>query len=213
MRPAVGAHPLYADTIGEEEWATFELCLEKTSYVGEVGLDYSSSKPSRSTQERAFTRVLTAVSERPKVLSVHSRRADQAVLDHLKGFDFTPVIFHWYSGPLGILDQIIDQGHYFSFNPAMVRSARGRGVISRVPRARALAETDGPYVRIGNRPVLPSDVELVYRYLASVWGETEEQTARQLRNNFNALLQATGVVRQTSAPADVSPRPSSAIPS
>ncbi len=48
----------------------------------------------------------------------------------------------------------------------MVSSERGQKVIERVLRSQILVETDGPYVRIGGRPALPTDVDIVYRHLA-----------------------------------------------
>ncbi|MBK8304713.1 MAG: TatD family hydrolase [Chloracidobacterium sp.] len=37
-----------------------------------------------------------------------------------------PVVFHWFSGSLAVLDQVIDNGHYFSINPAMIKSVAGK---------------------------------------------------------------------------------------
>jgi TatD DNase family protein len=88
-------------------------------------------------------------------------------------------VFHWYSGPLPLLDRAIRQGFYFSVNPAMVRSKNGQGIIGRIPRDRILTETDGPYVKVGTRAAEPTDVRVVLEYLAKQWeisiGEAEGQ--------------------------------------
>ena len=189
LRFALGVHPLYAATLVESEWAIFNLCLAETRYVGEVGLDFSPQGiSSRAGQERAFRRVLQAVAGRDKVLSIHSRRAEAPVLELLLEFKARPAVFHWYSGPLGVLDQVLRAGHYCSLNPAMVRSAHGQKVIGCLPKERVLVETDGPYVKIGGRPATPKDIDLVYRYLSEHWGQSLSQVIEQVYTNFQALL-------------------------
>ncbi len=189
LRFALGVHPLHAATLVESEWAIFNRCLAETRYVGEVGLDFSPQGiSSRTGQERAFRRVLQAVAGSDKVLSIHSRRAEATVLELLLEFKARPAVFHWYSGPLGVLDQVLRAGHYCSLNPAMVRSAHGQKVIGRLPKERVLVETDGPYVKIGGRPATPKDIDLVYRYLSEHWGQSLSQVIEQVYSNFQALL-------------------------
>lgn len=80
------------------------------------------------------------------------------MLDLLGESGVGPAVFHWYSGPFKVLDALLEAGHYCSFNPAMVCSKRGQEIIRRVPRNRALAETDGPFVKVGRRRATPGDV-------------------------------------------------------
>ena len=80
-------------------------------------------------------------------MSVHSRRAEKEVLAILKKYSIKNVIFHWYSGPLGLIDEIVNEGYYFSINEAMTRSVSGKKIISRIPECRILTETDAPYNR------------------------------------------------------------------
>jgi TatD DNase family protein len=189
MRFAVGVHPLEAAKLGERDWSLFESCLPETSYVGEAGLDFSTQgRGTRGEQEQAFRRILRVVAGRGKVLSLHSRGAENAVLQLLTEHEVGPAIFHWYTGPVTVLDRLLAAGHYCSFNPAMVRSARGQAIIARVPPSRALIETDGPYVRVGGRPVEPTDVLLVYRYLSQVWRQPIATVTQQVYDNFRHLF-------------------------
>ena len=70
----------------------------------------------------------------------------------------------------------------------MVSSEHGQKVIERVLRSQVLVETDGPYVRIGGRPALPTDIDIVYRYLARSWAQPVTKVVDQVFNNFMALL-------------------------
>lgn len=185
IRLAVGLHPLYAEQHLSER-RRFASCLRYTSYVGEVGLDFSEEGlPTRSLQEETFDFVLQLLHQRPKFVSIHSRRAESAVLDALKKHDVQPAVFHWFGGSTSQLDRLLDQGHFCSVNPAMVRSIRGRSIIERLPRDRVLTETDGPYITVRGRPALPTDVAVPQSHLAELWGcsilEVKTQIARNLR--------------------------------
>jgi TatD DNase family protein len=189
LRFALGVHPLHAAELPEIEWQLFNRYLPETKYIGEVGLDFSPQGiGSRTEQEQAFCRILQALVGRNKVLSIHSRRAEARVLDLLSEFNAKPAIFHWYSGPLGVLDRILNVGHYCSFNPAMVRSEPGQQVIAQVPKSHVLVETDGPYVMVGGRPVLPTDVNIVYQYLAKKWAQPVTAVVDQVYSNFMNLM-------------------------
>lgn len=104
----------------------------------------TEGRATQAAQEHAFGRVLRNVAGRRQLLTVHSRRAQRPVLDLLAESGVGPAVFHGYSGPFGVLDELLEAGHYCSFDPAMTRSKKGQDIIRRVPRDRILAETDGP---------------------------------------------------------------------
>ena len=167
IRLAFGLHPLMTDRHSSAELKKFERLLTKTSYIGEVGLDYSrEGKSTIKDQLRSFRFVLRAIGSTPRFLTLHSRGAEAEVLDLLKEYGIRGAVFHWYSGPLSLVDRLIDAGHFLSINPAMVRSNKGRQIVNRTPKERVLTETDGPHLRMGKRPANPSDVEAVLRFLA-----------------------------------------------
>src|SRR5437867_345515 len=86
VRLALGLHPLLADE-HEGEFELFKRLLPSTSYVGEVGLDGSRhGKGSYDTQLKSFRFVLGCVRVTPKVVSVHSRGAENDVLALLEEF-------------------------------------------------------------------------------------------------------------------------------
>lgn len=191
-RLALGLHPLLAEQ-HEAELDLFVRLVSKTSYVGEVGLDFSRhGRATRDLQVRTFRSVLAGLSKSPKFISLHSRGAEGVVLDMLSEFNIRPAVFHWYTGSTTLAAAIADRGHFFSVNPAMLRSARGRRLVLGLPRHLVLTESDGPYVRIGSRNALPQDVIGVSRDLATLWGEPHDVTRRRLAANFRA---ATAHVR------------------
>ncbi len=188
VRLALGLHPLAAAE-HEREIADFEACFAATSFIGEVGLDYSRNGfDSKQRQVESFRVVARLLGASPRVVSLHSRGAEEDVLSTLDHFGVKRAIFHWYSGSLKTLEQIVSAGHLLSVNPAMTRSAKGREIIARVPRTQVLSETDGPYVRVAGRPAKPWDVALVEEYLTQAWELPSDQTRSQLWSNFRGLL-------------------------
>lgn len=189
VRLALGVHPLLVHRFPELEWELFRRYLETTSYIGEVGLDFSrAGRATRAFQETAFRKVLAAVAGRAKLLSLHSRGAEAAVLELLQEAMVGPCIWHWYTGSLKTLDALLADGHAVSINPAMIQSPRGKQIIARVPPKQALVETDGPYVRIAGHPATPIDVRRVYESLAEFWQEPLEAVRERVYSTFRALL-------------------------
>jgi TatD DNase family protein len=188
IRLALGMHPLLASEHADEVRKFGEL-VETTSYIGEIGLDFSKQgRPTREVQRSVFNSILEALVGRRKFITLHSRGADSEVLERLREKRIGPAVFHWFSGPPAIIDEVIRVGHYCSVNPAMVRSIHGRQLISRIPLERILAETDGPYVSIGRRPAAPPDAALVVDYIASATGVMREAVSDQITVNFKRLV-------------------------
>jgi TatD DNase family protein len=182
---ALGLHPL--SSLSENDLRRFELLLDTTSYVGEVGLDYSRHGiATRHRQEVVFRCVASLLAHSPHFVTMHSRQADAAVLDCLEEAGTGRVVFHWYSGSLGNLERLLAAGHMCSVNPDMVASVQGRGIIEALPKERVLTETDGPFTRIAARPTTPADVSVVVNHLATLWQQPAEGVVAQLQANLRA---------------------------
>lgn len=185
LKLALGLHPLLAEHHTSHEKRLFRRAFSETEYVGEIGLDFSSKdQETRETQIASIRLVLHLLQGQQKVVSIHSRRAESAMLDMLLEYGVGPVVFHWYSGPLTILDQIVERGDYFSINTAMVGSKNGQRIVERIPRERLLTETDGPFIIVDKRPSVPADVCLIQEILATSWCETVEDVRARLSQNL-----------------------------
>src|SRR4051794_29887295 len=80
VRLALGLHPL-AVAEHEKELPRFAELLAQTSFVGEVGLDFSrEGRSTKEQQTRSFRAVVEHVSRAPKIVSLHSRGAEPVVL-------------------------------------------------------------------------------------------------------------------------------------
>lgn len=188
IRLALGMHPLFAQ-YHEAEFSKFESYLPNTSYIGEVGLDFSiEGYNTKEIQLKTFKRILNLVSGKKKILSIHSRRAEKEVLGLLLEHKVKNAIFHWYSGPVYLIEKIVEAGFYFSVNPAMVKSESGNKIIKRVPIERLLTETDGPFVNKNGKALLPGEVDEVIDFLAEIHCKNKEEINEIIKINFNSML-------------------------
>jgi len=184
--PAIGFHPeLVKDRYGELDLLLKIIPNEK--YIGEIGLDYSRkyTLADRELQRNIFTRILHKCSDvGNRIISIHSRRASSDVIN-IVGNNFPgTIILHWYSGGVSDLEKAIEYGFFFSVNPEMVRSKSGQKVISRIPPARILTETDGPFLEHNNRPAEPQDISDVITYLGKVWKINTREVNSCISNNI-----------------------------
>lgn len=145
IRLALGLHPLLAAE-NKREIPRFKSLVDQTSYIGEIGLDFSrEGVETKEEQVKVLRELLAVIKGKKKIVSVHSRKAERELFDLLCEYEIENVIFHWYSGPTDLIPSIIAKGYYFSINEAMTVSKNGRSIIDKLPRNRILTESDAPY--------------------------------------------------------------------
>ena len=182
IRLALGLHPLLAKE-HSQEYSKFKQYANETSYIGEVGLDFSREGYStKEIQIKSFEFVLDCIKEKQKIISVHSRRAEVEILDMLISKGINNAIFHWYSGSVSILQKIISAGFFFSINSAMTQSYNGKKIISEIPKELVLTETDFPFIENSN-------INNVYQHLAQLWGESVSEIEHIIDSNIKRILQ------------------------
>ena len=181
IRLSLGLHPLRANE-GLKQIALFRSLVNQTSYIGEIGLDFSrDGYTTREVQLSAFREVMTTIQSKKKIVSVHSRRAEKEVLSLLCEYEIKNVIFHWYSGPVSLIPEIIKQGYYFSVNEAMCLSKNGMAIMERIPQERVLTETDAPYNEKTN-------IGKVLEWLSCCWHISYQDAEVVVERNFRRLL-------------------------
>lgn len=195
IRLALGLHPLLAEH-HSAELSRFKRLVDKTSYIGEIGLDFSREGfKTKNIQINSLKFVFESIKNKRKFITLHSRQAESAMLDILDEANYPfPVVFHWYSGSLTTLDRVLEKGHYFSINPAMIQTTNGKKIISRIPLERVLTETDGPFVQVSGRAAEPTDINCVEKFLASEWKMSNVDARTNVRENFLRIVQPINMV-------------------
>jgi TatD DNase family protein len=192
--PAVGLHP---ELVGERlhELPMVVSLLEKTAFVGEVGLDGSPQhKGSYEKQREAFVEILKSAQRfGEKILTIHSRRAANDVLELIEKHttpDRVLCILHWFSGATSSMRRAVAAGCYFSVNANMLDSERSLALVGAMPPDRVLTETDAPFGMTDARPSMPWDVvRTAQRLLSHAPGG-----GIPLRENADRVLRFAGVI-------------------
>jgi TatD DNase family protein len=189
---ALGIHPLFVEK-GIRELATFKRMVKHVNFIGEIGLDFSRHGAStKSLQERVFEAILESFESRPRFVTLHSRGAEQAVLEGLRQHKVKQCVFHWFSGTLRALENILADGHFISINPSMIASAKGQQIINQAPKERILVESDGPFTKIDGRACKPTDIGIVYRTLAAQWKIKDAEAETLVESNFKRIVDSIG---------------------
>jgi len=110
VHPAIGYHPwsISQETI-EENIDFIEKNLASCLALGEVGIDYKT-KIKKPIQWEVFSRVLSIAARNNRPVIVHSRFSHQRSHQMVKDAGIEKGVFHWYSGPL----EILENGAYIS---------------------------------------------------------------------------------------------------
>lgn len=186
IRLALGYHPTLIDEydFNKEE---FLKGIDKTNYIGEVGLDFSNfSERQQEKQKEIFNFICKLSFEKRKIMSIHSRKAEKEVLSILKKNSVEFAIFHWYSGGLRLINDIIDRGYYFSVNYSMLKSKKGNEILRRIPLDRILMESDGPFTKYNKEAFVPNILENIYEEFNEFYGINNFKD--RVFENFKKLL-------------------------
>ncbi len=187
---ALGLHPQLAAE-RHRELKLFDELLPAVRWIGEIGLDGAPEhRQSWAVQLRVFQHILKSCSRAGgRLLSIHSRHAATEVLEELrKQANAGVAVMHWFSGTKTELNQAIEIDCWFSIGLPMLRSNKGRIIVSSLPRDRVLTETDGPFTQNEGRPSYPWDSRQTSLKLAELWNESEDTTNARLRENLSKLL-------------------------
>ncbi|GHV04982.1 TatD family hydrolase [Campylobacterota bacterium] len=188
IRTALGFHPqIIAQRYNELE--LFDELLPNVKYVGEIGLDGSREcLDTFETQLSGFRRIIKSIHQRGgRIMSIHSRNAAETVLSELHNVNGISIL-HWFSGSKTELTTAINQGCWFSVGLPMLKSKKGKEIVSHIPKGKILTETDAPFTKHDGNISMPWDIELIFPELSNIWHSSIEDTKEQIFSNFKTLV-------------------------
>ncbi|MEW6188347.1 MAG: TatD family hydrolase [Thermodesulfobacteriota bacterium] len=180
--PAIGYHPWNISISGIRSNLDFiENHLNQVVAIGEVGLDFKCPTP-KEIQLGVFEEVLEMAGKADKPLIIHSRLAFEETFEMVRKQALKKVVFHWYSGPLNILKELLLSGYYISATPALLYSPKHREAVAAAPLKQILVETDAPetYQGVVSAPV---QVLQTLEELSKIKGIDVEETAMKTTQN------------------------------
>lgn len=148
LAPCAGLHPWSLKEVNvEEQLKELEKLVASgvVKCVGEVGLDLAFVPETFERQLAVFRLLLQIAKDYDLPVNLHTARTWRQVLEEVVRFGIKRALFHWYTGPLDVLSEIVARGYLISINPTVKISEKHRSIAKRVPLSSITFESDGPY--------------------------------------------------------------------
>jgi TatD DNase family protein len=189
--PTFGVHPWTAPDYAGRLDDLAEV-VAHSPMIGEIGLDYFwVEDTTRYAAQRAVCEYfLAAARDQHKIVNLHTKGAEDEILNLLRQYRVERAIVHWYSGPFDPLYNLIDYGAWFTVGVEVLRSAHIRTLARRIPADQLLVETDNPggWEWLSGTPGMPGLLNDVVRTLAEVREVPTADLIETLRANFLRLI-------------------------
>jgi TatD DNase family protein len=194
--PAFGIHPWEAYRFAQD-LSALEAHIGNARAFGEIGLDYHFVRDQKrqTDQRKVFEFFLDEAERSGRLINVHTKGAEAAVLEVLKRRTLPAVIVHWYSGPLELVHEFLELGAYFTVGLEVLRSELIRSLAAQLPTDRILTETDNPgaWEWIAGEIGFPGQVEMVEEKVAELRGVSRAELSDQVEANFVRVLWDGGI--------------------
>jgi TatD DNase family protein len=194
---ALGIHPgrIMPERL-EEEFAFIEQHIAEAKAIGEIGLDFWYKDVRKDAEKKAqqrlvYQRLLTLAREHHLPALIHTRGAWREALEMVQAAGVQKAVFHWYSGPVDVLEDILKAGYFISAAPSVAYSPESRRALAAAPVEQTLIETDSPvyYKQCdGGFQAEPEDVFRTLKHYAALKGRQEQELADILNKNTSKVF-------------------------
>ncbi len=193
---SAGFHPAESQQVDDASLKDLAglLLHAKVVAVGETGLDFFRDYAPCGVQENAFRAHIRLAKEVGLPLIIHSRAAEDRVIEVLKEEKASEVggVLHCFGGDADQAKQAVDLNFHIGFGGIVTYKNSGAlPVVLSVPADRLLLETDCPFLspvpKRGKRNE-PAYVRYVAEFLSKAHGLDFDMLCRQTTDNAMALF-------------------------
>jgi len=171
--PALGFHPGKLEVSCVDcNIQLIESNINNIVAIGEIGLDYKKEivkRSSKDLQKEVLKSILALAKRYNKPVIIHSRYAWRDSFTLANESQVDRAIFHWYTGPINVLKDILSRGYFLSATLATEYHEEHRRAIKEVNLENLLLETDSPVSYRGHQAE-PADVIRVLHSVAELKG-------------------------------------------
>lgn len=197
---AFGIHPANAPEF-VSRLADLKPHMKKSPIFGEIGLDsfYVGDVSQYPAQREVFEYFLEEAAKQNKIVTIHSKGAENDVLHLLQRHSIEHAIIHSYSGPVAVMRSLSSYGYYFSIGVDVLKSRHVQELARELPIGQILSETDNPaYYELTEGEVgMPRLINDVVGMLASLRETTVEQMMLTIQSNFVQLIRSAPTLKKS----------------
>jgi TatD DNase family protein len=191
--PTFGIHPRraaeYADRLPE-----LSRYIDKSPAIGEIGLDFHWVKDPGTypAQRKVLEYFIAAAGAQNKFVNLHTKAGEKEILDLLVKYDVRRAIIHWYSGPMDVLQAMVNFGCYFTIGVEVLYSDYIKKIAKTVPDHLLLTETDNPgalkWLKRNNEIGMPAAIVDVVNAVAMLRNSTPAKITETVHANFKRMI-------------------------
>jgi TatD DNase family protein len=190
----VGVHPWEAHKYSDK-LESLDKYIEESPAIGEIGLDlyWIEDKSLFPKQRAVFEYFMCAAGRQKKVVNLHTKGAEEEVLQKIKEYNSLNPIVHWYSGPEKLIKNYIDAGAYFTVSVELMYSKKIQSILKKIPDDRLLLETDNPggYQWLTKKVGYPSIIFDVAGEVGKIKNISKEKVIEQCMLNFRRVFSSS----------------------
>lgn len=180
----LGLHPTQVNELSSREVEEYLLFVESKKDeivgIGEVGLDrfWIKDELEHRRAREVFEKFLTLAEKLEKPVVIHSRKAEEEVVDILSSYSLKGVLMHSFTGSMTVAKMALDRGYFFSVNYRVTNTKTMRKIAKNFPLEVILVETDAPFLSPEGGINTPLSVQLVVEEIAKLRGSPKEEIDR-----------------------------------
>lgn len=171
--------------------------MNKSPIIGEIGIDMCWYKDAGlAAQEKVFRFFMEHCSKNQKYCVIHTKDAEQNILDILSDYPDAKPVIHWYDGPENIFKEMINRGYYFTFGCETIRSSHIQDLLKITPLDRLLFETDNPDSEpwLGGTDNSIFLIKRIYSDAASILKMDESKLSAIVQKNYDKIIKESGII-------------------
>ncbi len=174
----------------DEELVWIKKHKESIVAIGEVGMDFHWDKEQHRKQEDNFNAIIEFAKKIKKPLIVHSRAAEEKVIEVLEAQKAKRVVMHCFSGKKALVKKAIDLGFHFSIPANIERAQHFQTIVDITPIPQLLTETDSPWLGpIKDKESEPAFVAMTIKKIAQIKKLDEKEAALLIFKNYKELFE------------------------
>ena len=190
VKPAFGIYPEDAIKLNEDglqdEIKFINNNRNNIIAIGEVGLD--GTIDSMLKQKEAFLEMIKLGEKLKLPLIVHSRKAEQDVVDLLESSNVKKAVMHCFTGNLKLAKKIEDNNWKFSIPLIIKRSSNFKKLVEITSISNLLTETDSPYLNINKEINQPCNVVEIAKEISLIKNLDFDETKNLIFMNYQKLF-------------------------
>ncbi len=193
IKVALGIYPIDAlklnDRELDEEIEFIRKNRDRIIGIGEVGIDLKESN-SFERQKENFILFIKLAKELNMPIIVHSRGAEEKVIDILEKEKIEKVVMHCFSGNFDLVERIVSNKWMITIPTNITFSEHFQKVVERVDIKSLLCETDSPFLHPikGERNNEPANIIESYKKIAEIKKIKLDECERIIEENFRRLF-------------------------